>query len=73
MLANLPARFVILVVRGYQYLISPWLGSNCRFTPSCSQYCIEAIQKYGVFRGGYRGMRRILRCHPWGSSGYDPP
>lgn len=64
---------LIGMVRCYQYLISPWLGPCCRYTPSCSQYYIESVKKYGPIRGSWRGVRRILRCHPWGSSGYDPP
>ncbi|RIK75797.1 MAG: membrane protein insertion efficiency factor YidD [Planctomycetota bacterium] len=64
---------VIGAVRCYQYAISPWLGPCCRYQPSCSQYMVEAVTKYGVVRGVWRGVRRILRCHPWGRSGYDPP
>ena len=62
----------IIPIKIYQILISPLLGSNCRFTPTCSQYTIEAIQKYGPFKGGWLGFRRILRCHPWGGCGHDP-
>lgn len=72
-LASLPARVVILLVRGYQWTISPLLGRRCRFEPSCSRYMIEAVQKYGVLRGVWKGTLRIGRCHPWGGSGYDPP
>ncbi|MCC6494000.1 MAG: membrane protein insertion efficiency factor YidD [Pirellulales bacterium] len=64
---------IIAAVRCYQYAFSPWLGPCCRYQPSCSQYFIEAVQKYGAIRGSWRGVRRILRCHPWGRSGYDPP
>lgn len=53
-------------------MISPILGANCRYTPSCSQYCIEAINEWGVIKGVFLGLKRIGRCHPWGSSGYDP-
>ena len=56
----------------YQILISPLLGPSCRFTPTCSQYTIEAIQKYGPLKGGWLGFKRILRCHPWGGCGHDP-
>ena len=56
----------------YRYLLSPWLGSNCRYTPSCSQYALDALRKYGAFRGSWLAARRIGRCHPWGGSGHDP-
>ena len=56
----------------YKYAISPWLPMACRFTPSCSEYAQEAIATYGVFKGGWLGFRRILRCHPWGGHGHDP-
>jgi len=59
-------------IKIYQILISPLLGPSCRFTPTCSQYTIEAIQKYGPLKGGWLGFRRILRCHPWGGCGHDP-
>jgi len=62
----------IVPIKIYQMLISPLLGPSCRFTPTCSQYTIEAIQKYGPFKGGWLGFRRILRCHPWGGCGHDP-
>jgi putative membrane protein insertion efficiency factor len=62
----------ILFVRIYQIAISPLLGSNCRFTPTCSAYSIEALQKHGAWRGGWLAIRRISRCHPWGGDGYDP-
>lgn len=64
--------FMILLIRFYQYAISPYLGRSCRYTPTCSQYFIEAVKKHGPFKGGYLGTRRILRCHPWGGHGYDP-
>ncbi len=72
-LGKLPATALIGVVRGYQLLISPWLGNVCRFQPTCSNYMIEAVRKYGFLRGGWKGVRRIARCHPFGASGYDPP
>lgn len=71
--ARLPANALIGSVRCYQWLISPWLGNVCRYQPTCSHYMIEAVQKYGVVRGGWKGVRRIARCHPFGASGYDPP
>ncbi len=63
---------VIALIRGYQFLISPWLGQNCRFVPSCSQYTREAVERYGVLKGLWLGVRRILRCHPWHPGGHDP-
>ena len=65
-------RFFIGVVKGYQYLISPLLGQNCRYTPTCSQYSIQAIEKYGIFKGIWLSTKRISKCHPWGGSGHDP-
>jgi uncharacterized protein len=61
-----------VVIRLYQQLISPHLGQNCRFHPTCSQYMLEAIEKYGVMRGGLLGIRRIGKCHPMNPGGYDP-
>ena len=66
------AAVLIFFVRGDQVLISPWLGSNCRHQPTCSAYTIEALREWGPIRGGWMGLRRIAKCHPWGSSGYDP-
>ena len=62
----------ILLIRFYQRAISPHLGSNCRYTPTCSAYTIEALREHGLFRGSWLALRRILRCNPWGGSGYDP-
>jgi putative membrane protein insertion efficiency factor len=67
------AEVLIAMVRGYQILLSPLLGGQCRFYPSCSQYFIEAVRKYGPISGAWRGVRRILRCHPFHPGGYDPP
>jgi len=64
---------LIFLVRTYQRGISPLLGPSCRYDPTCSTYMIEAIRKYGAWRGMLRGLRRILRCHPFASGGYDPP
>ncbi len=64
--------FLIGLIRFYQAAISPWLGAKCRYTPSCSAYGIEAIRKWGPWRGGWLALKRILRCAPWGSHGYDP-
>lgn len=63
---------LIGLIRLYQWVISPWLGPKCRFTPSCSQYAIDAFRKYGLFKGGWMAIRRISKCHPWGGSGHDP-
>ncbi|MFZ0254582.1 MAG: membrane protein insertion efficiency factor YidD [Gammaproteobacteria bacterium] len=59
-------------IRLYQWIISPLLGPHCRHLPTCSHYAIEAIQRYGLLRGGWLASRRLLHCHPWGTSGYDP-
>ena len=63
---------LIQLVRLYRLAISPWLGSNCRYDPTCSAYAIEALQVHGVLRGTGLAIKRIGRCHPWGRSGYDP-
>ena len=62
----------ILLIKIYQRIISPWLGPQCRFTPTCSQYGIEALKKYGVLKGGWLTIKRIARCNPWGGHGHDP-
>lgn len=62
----------ILIIRIYQYGISPLLGANCRFHPSCSQYGIEALQKHGIIKGLRFTAKRLSKCHPWGASGIDP-
>lgn len=63
---------LIAPIQFYRCVISPMTPPSCRFTPTCSQYAIEAIRKHGPFKGMYLAVRRILRCHPWGGSGYDP-
>jgi putative membrane protein insertion efficiency factor len=63
---------LILLVRFYQLCLSPLKPPSCRFTPTCSQYAIEALRKHGPIKGLYLTVRRLLRCHPWGGSGYDP-
>jgi len=60
------------LIRAYQLMLSPFLGNHCRFYPSCSQYALEAIGRFGVLRGGFMGLRRLLRCHPWHPGGLDP-
>lgn len=64
--------FFILIIRFYQLAISPILPSACRYTPTCSQYGLEAVKKYGAFKGGWLAIKRISRCHPWGGHGHDP-
>jgi hypothetical protein len=71
-LAALPARSVIVMIRLYQLLFSPWLGPGCRFEPSCSHYAVEAIERHGALRGIALAGRRLSRCHPLGASGFDP-
>jgi putative membrane protein insertion efficiency factor len=63
---------LILPIRIYRYLISPLLGNNCRFHPSCSCYAETAVQRFGLLRGGWLALKRILRCHPWHEGGFDP-
>jgi uncharacterized protein len=63
---------LILSIRGYRLMVSPWLGNNCRFFPTCSQYAIEAIQQWGVFKGSWLMIKRLLRCHPGCDGGCDP-
>jgi len=65
-------KILILLVRFYQKFISPLFPRTCRFYPTCSEYFIQAVQKYGALKGGYLGIKRILRCHPWNDGGYDP-
>lgn len=63
---------MIAMVRFYRAAISPWTPAACRYNPTCSAYTLEALEKHGALRGGWMGMKRILRCHPWGGSGWDP-
>jgi putative membrane protein insertion efficiency factor len=63
---------MMALVRAYRMALSPWLGARCRFDPTCSAYALEALETHGAFRGGALTIRRILRCHPWGATGYDP-
>ena len=63
---------LVILIKFYQYAISPWLGKNCRYEPTCSYYTLEALKVHGLFKGGFLGIKRIMSCHPWGGSGYDP-
>ena len=66
------SKVMLALIAFYRTCISPLTPPACRYTPTCSQYAQEAIRKYGPFRGGWLALKRILRCHPWGGSGYDP-
>ena len=70
-LAILALPFIGLI-KLYQWIISPAIGPKCRFTPSCSHYAVDALKKYGLFRGLWLSVKRLSRCHPWGGQGYDP-
>lgn len=72
MIQNLIVKVMVLPVRFYQLCISPLFPPACRYTPTCSQYAIEALRIHGPLRGSWLALRRILRCHPWGGCGYDP-
>lgn len=65
-------KIAIILIRGYQKFISPMFLPTCRFDPTCSTYFIQALEKYGFFKGSYLGIRRILKCHPFHKGGYDP-
>ncbi len=69
---NILKTIVIIPIKLYQWTISPLLPNTCRYFPSCSRYTIEAVRTHGILAGLYLGMKRILRCHPWGGHGYDP-
>ena len=71
-LKSIAGYFFIILIRLYQYLISPLFSASCRYTPTCSQYGIEAIKKYGAFNGGWLTLKRIASCNPWGGHGHDP-
>ena len=66
------ARFLLVLIKGYQRFVSPALPAACRYTPTCSAYAAEAVQKYGAIKGSWLAARRLLRCQPWGGHGYDP-
>lgn len=63
---------LLALIRFYRYAISPFLGHRCRFFPSCSEYTIEAVEKYGALKGAHLGLKRLSRCHPWNTGGFDP-
>jgi len=65
-------KILVALVRAYQYVLSPYFGHQCRFTPTCSHYAIEAIERHGALRGSWQALRRLLRCHPWHPGGFDP-
>lgn len=69
---SLAARLLLAAIRAYQWALSPWLAPRCRHLPTCSAYAAEAIQRFGAVRGGCLAVKRLLRCQPFGSSGYDP-
>lgn len=71
--AQAPMLAVVGLVRLYQIFLSPIFGRQCRYQPTCSHYFLGALEKYGLLRGAWKGLRRIGRCHPWGGHGYDPP
>lgn len=71
-LHRLPTALLIALVRAYRLLLSPWLGSSCRFEPTCSRYALEALERHGAAQGSYLTLRRLARCHPWCAGGHDP-
>ncbi len=66
------SRLLLALIRMYRYVLSPWWGSSCRYTPTCSQYAAEAIERHGALHGSWLAVRRIGRCHPWHAGGFDP-
>jgi uncharacterized protein len=72
-IGRLPTGLAIAVIRAYQLVLSPLLGQQCRFSPSCSQYAIEALRKYGFLKGTWKSFWRVARCHPFHPGGFDPP
>ena len=69
---SIAARVLLVLIRVYQFTLSTILGKQCRFHPTCSYYAAQAIRDFGAWRGGILGVKRILRCHPWNTGGYDP-
>ena len=72
MIRKFLTNFVVSLINLYKYLISPLLGNNCRYLPTCSEYTKESVKKFGIMYGIWLGLKRIIRCHPWGKGGYDP-
>ena len=72
MIKNIGAKCIIYLINIYKYLLSPLLGNNCRFLPTCSEYTKDSILKFGLVKGCWLGLKRILKCHPWGKGGHDP-
>ncbi len=71
-LSRLPQKCLVTLVKGYRLLLSPWLGSSCRFEPTCSAYSLQALQQHGAAKGSYLTLYRLVRCHPWCNGGFDP-
>ena len=69
---NILTNLLIKIIKCYKFLISPLFGNSCRYLPSCSDYAIEALKTFGIFKGLFLSFKRILSCHPWGNSGFDP-
>ena len=65
-------KLFMAIIKCYQFVLSPLLGQNCRFQPTCSEYALEAINRFGVIKGGYLSLRRLIKCHPFHSGGFDP-
>ncbi len=72
MLTKFMATMLVFGIRAYQFAIRPLLAGSCRFTPSCSDYALQSVDRHGPIRGGWMGVKRILRCHPWSRGGFDP-
>jgi putative membrane protein insertion efficiency factor len=66
------SRLLLAAIRGYRYLLSPWWGGQCRFTPTCSEYAMDAVREHGALRGSWLSLRRVSKCHPWHHGGFDP-
>ena len=71
-LRDWPRQGLLALVRGYRFFLSPWLGSSCRFEPTCSAYALQALERHGALRGGWLTTGRLMRCHPWCAGGHDP-
>ena len=69
---NILTYIIIKLIKVYKYLISPLIGNTCRYLPTCSEYCIDALREFGLLKGIYLSIKRILSCHPWGHGGFDP-